>query len=46
MGPVVVEGAAEEGERSRSFRGRTPFGDVVVSDAVMGFNYFQHYLFN
>ena len=34
VGPVVVEGAAEEEEMSRSFRGRTVFGDGVVS-AVM-----------
>ena len=32
--PVVVEGAAEEEERSRSLRGRTLFGFGVVS-AVM-----------
>ena len=39
MGPVVVGGAAEEDERSRSFRGRTPFGVGVVSDAVMGISF-------
>jgi len=35
VGPVVVGGAAEEEERSRSFLGRTPLGDCDVSACLL-----------
>ncbi len=38
VGPVVVGGAAEEEERSRSLLGRTPLGDCDVSAEIMQYN--------